>query len=138
MDWMKEFEKRRELQMDIWLSIPRSLGFWVGFFVTIYFWRQNGGDLDFSATIGLGVGVMIWLVTHLLLYKIGPSIVDTNLWAWECGCFAILLCTDLFQYLGILGILVFAIVMEDLQILSGAFVAWGVIATWFIISILKP
>jgi len=102
MEELTEYDKQKESDLVIWSWIPRCFGFWIWLGTTIYLWRIELFDIDLAATIGLGIGTLIWLAFHVAMNITGSWLVYTNLWEnYGCGCLAKVLAFELFQYLAI-------------------------------------
>jgi hypothetical protein len=137
MDYFKEYNEQKKIDVIVWRSIPTTFGYWLWLGTTFYLWRFKSVEIDISATIGLGVGILIWLVSKLLLSVVGINLINMNLWEnCGCGCLAKLIAIPQLPYIGI-GLLGFWLYKAGnvgaREFVIGVIVAW---LDWFLLSYL--
>jgi len=125
-----------EATARIWIVLPRAIGFWLGWTVALIFLLANKQSLDATATIGLVSCVLIWLLANIALRSIGPALVETNLWAYGCGCLATILGAEISQYLGIIVICAAAIGQGSVSVIQGLPAMLGAVFLWFVVVFL--
>ena len=138
MEELTEYQKRKEIDLIAWSWIPRGFGFWAWYWTAIYLWRLQSVNIDLAATIGLGVGLVIWILFRFVLSLTGSWLIHTNLWEnYGCGCLVRTLVSEFFQYLGITVLCIWLFYAGTLTgTVALLYIIFGII-NWFLISFIN-
>ena len=113
MNIIADFEKQKRVDLLAWQWFPRGIGFWTWFISTIYAWKIRGIYLDHASTIGLGLGITIWIIAKLTTWILGSKIININLWEYGCGCVVRTMAIEIFQYVAIASICISAAISQE-------------------------
>ena len=134
MSSISDYEKQKQIDYLAWQWFPRSFGFWSWYVSTLFFWKSQQNNLDIAATIGLGIGILLWLILKLIHLIIGSRIIYTYLWEYGCGCLVKAFVIELFQYLGIASVCYIAFRSGELTLILSIIMFVVGMLNWFWIS----
>lgn len=129
METLNEYERQKQADLIAWRLFPAAIGFWFWFGGTIFFWQRRAANLDTAASLALGIGAGVWLVTWVVQAILGRRIIHTVLWeGYGCGCIVALIAVPQIPYIGILILAIWGYFRGDLALAPGVlvvFVGWA-------------
>lgn len=138
MERLKEYDEQLKVDFVVWKSLPMMLAFWGFFISTAYIWKIKNFDFDFSSTVGLCIGIVIWIIFRTGLNLLGVTLIHTNLWhSCGLGCLAKLIGIPLSPYFGIVVLLYWAYLSKNIELselILGIILGW---LNWLTISYLE-
>jgi len=138
MGFQSEYQEQKKIDEIVWRSLPSTIGYWFWFVTTIYLWHFKSVEIDFSATIGLGIGILTWFLAHLVLGVIGINLIHMNLWDnCGCGCFAKVFAIPLLPYIGILTLSVWAYTVGSIGLNTSIITFVIGCANWLLLTYLE-